>query len=75
MFSEMLGVPLSEIEDDDPEVVACTGLTKAEMVSKWHEDEQHHTAHVETALAERTGSETPRPAWTADHDHVREGRL
>ena len=30
---------------------------------------------VETALAERTGSETPRPAWTDDHDHVREGSL
>lgn len=30
---------------------------------------------VETALAESTGADTPSPAWTQDHPHVREGRL
>lgn len=30
---------------------------------------------VETALAEGTGGETPRPAWSSERDHVRESSL
>ncbi len=30
---------------------------------------------VETAIAEETGQDTPRPAWVEDRSHVREGEL
>ena len=70
MFSEMLGVSSDEIDDDDPEVLACTGLTKNEMVSKWHEEEEKHAAHHAHALNMGSG-----PDVNSAHDMVIVGAL